>query len=82
MFRTLALCLWPLYGWLITQLILDSLDSMVWWCGVCWLCDNSLEGARGEFLSVLQVLDDFGSTIDRGGLFFDPDDFRANKQVW
>ena len=49
---------------------------------MCWLCDNSLEGARGEFLSVLQVLDDFGSTIDRGGLFFDPDDFRANKQVW
>ena len=41
----------------------------------------SLEEARGEFLSVLQVLDDFGTTIDRRGLFFDPHDFRANTQV-
>jgi cell division protein FtsW (lipid II flippase) len=43
---------------------------------------SSLEHARGEFLSIFQVLDDFGTSIDRGGgLFFNPDDFRANKQV-
>ncbi|KAK7112636.1 hypothetical protein V1264_012064 [Littorina saxatilis] len=47
---------------------------------LCKISLESLEGARAEFLSVLQVLDDFGTAIDRGGFFFDPDDFKANKQ--
>ncbi|XP_064594724.1 uncharacterized protein LOC135461517 [Liolophura sinensis] len=47
---------------------------------LCKTSYESLEAARGEFLSVSQYSEEFKTIIDKDGLVFDPSEFKANKE--
>ncbi|XP_021350615.1 uncharacterized protein LOC110448602 isoform X2 [Mizuhopecten yessoensis] len=49
-------------------------------CRLCQQSKDSVDASKAEYLSVIQVSQDYAQ-LDRGGLFFDPSDFKANKQI-
>ncbi|XP_060071554.1 uncharacterized protein LOC132551433 [Ylistrum balloti] len=49
-------------------------------CRLCQESRESVNASKAEYLSVIQVSQDYAQ-LDRGGLFFDPSEFKANKQI-